>query len=143
VERSPSTAKAPVFLITVDGVHCRVSEPKHPKQSKYPRFYSHKFNQAGVDYELGILVYHNALVWMNGPFPAGDHNINVFRNKGLKAKIPTGKKVIGDNGYCGEDAIISTPNAHYPAELRKFKSCAQSRHESFNAKLKVFWCLDV
>jgi hypothetical protein len=80
---------------------------------------------------------------MNGPFPAGDHDINVFGNKGLKAKIPTGKKVIGDNGYRGEDAIISMPNAHDPAEIQKFKSCAQSRNESFNAWLKVFWCLGV
>jgi hypothetical protein len=101
---------APVFLITVDGVHCRVCEPKHPIQSKNPRFYSHKFNQAGVDYELGISVYHNALVWMNGPFPAGDHDINVFCSKGLKAKIPTGKEAIGDNGYRGEEAIIFQPN---------------------------------
>jgi hypothetical protein len=80
---------------------------------------------------------------MNGLFQAGDHNINVFPNKGLKAKLPTGKKVIGDNGYRREDAIISTPNAHDPAKLQKFKSHARSRHESFNAKLKVFWCLDV
>ena len=48
---------------------------------------------------------------MNGPFPAGDHNITVFRNEGLKDKIPSGKKAIGDNGYRGEDAT-STPNAH-------------------------------
>jgi uncharacterized membrane protein len=27
--------------------------------------------------------------------------------------------------------------------LRKFKSRAQSHHESFYAQLKVFWCLDV
>jgi hypothetical protein len=102
-----------------------VDEPKHPTLSKNPRFYSHKFKQAGVDYELGISVHHNSLVWMNGPFPAGDHDINVFRSKqGLKAKIPTGKKVIGDKGYIGEKAIISTPNSHDPAELQKFKSHA-------------------
>ena len=124
-------------------MHCRVGEPKHPTHSKNPRFYSHKFNQAGLDYELGISVYHNALVWMNGPFPAGDHDMNVFRDKGLKDKIPAGKKAIGDNGYRGEDAIIGTPNAHDEAEVRKFKSRARSRHESFNARLKAFRCLDV
>ena len=34
----------PVFIITVDGVHCRIHEPKHPTLSKNPQFYSHKFN---------------------------------------------------------------------------------------------------
>lgn len=24
----------PVFLLTVDGVHCRIHEPKHPTKSK-------------------------------------------------------------------------------------------------------------
>ena len=80
---------------------------------------------------------------MNGPFPAGDHDITVFRNKGLKDKIPAGKKAIGDNGYRGEDAIIRIPNAHDEAELQKFISRTRSRHESFNARLKAFRCLDV
>ena len=62
---------------------------------------------------------------MNGLFPAGDHDITVFRNEGLKDKIPSGKKAIGDNGYRGEDAIISTPNAHDEAEVQKFKSRAR------------------
>jgi hypothetical protein len=28
----PLDSKSTFFLITVDGVHCRVSEPKHPTQ---------------------------------------------------------------------------------------------------------------
>jgi len=79
---------------------------------------------------------------MNGPFPAGNPDINVFR-QGLKEKIPAGKMVIGDNGYRGEKNIISTPNnAHDPAELRKFKSRARARHETFNSRLKNFLCLE-
>lgn len=96
-----------------------------------------------MNYEIAISVYTNALVWVNGPFPAGGHDITVFRSKGLKDKIPTGKKGIADNGYRGEVAILSTPNAHDPPELRKFKSRARARHESFNARLKSFRCLDV
>ena len=49
----------PVFIITVDGVHCRIHKPKHPTLSKNPQFYSHKFNQAGVNYELGLSVIKN------------------------------------------------------------------------------------
>jgi len=52
-------------------------------------------------------------------------------------------KVIGDNGYRGERGVVSTPNAHDPEELRKFKSRARARHESFNGRIKNFRCLDV
>jgi hypothetical protein len=47
--------KVTVFIISVDGVHCRINEPKHPTLSRDKRYYSHKFNQAAVNYELGIL----------------------------------------------------------------------------------------
>ena len=134
----------PIFLITVDGVHCRLNEPKHPTKSKNPGFYSHKFHQAALDYELAVSIFENKLVWMNGPFPSGKHDINVFRERGgLKEKIPPGKKVIGDNGYRGEPGIISTPNnRHDTLEVRKFKSRARARHESFNARIKIFQCLN-
>jgi hypothetical protein len=130
----------PVFLITVDGVHCRVGEPFHPVFSKNPEYYSHKSNQAGLGYELGLSVYENALVWLKGPSPAGKHDITTFREE-LKGKIPAGKRVIGGNGYKGESKIISTPNSHDLAELRRFKSRARARHESFNGRIKNFKCL--
>ena len=78
-----------------------------------------------------------------GLFAATNHDIKKFREKGLNDKIPAGKRIIGDNGYRGEDGIISTPNAHDPADVRKFKSRARARHESFNGRLKKFRCLDV
>ena len=131
----------PIFLITVDGVHCGVGEPFHPLFSKNPAYYSHKNNQAGLGYELGVSVYENALVWLKGPSPAGKHDITTFREE-LKGKIPSGKRVIGDNGYKGESNVISTPNSHDPEALRRFKSRARARHESFNGRIKNFKCLD-
>jgi hypothetical protein len=79
----------PIFLITVDGVHCRVNEPKHANQSKDPSYYSHKFKQSDLDYELGISVFDNALVWMNGPFKAGRHDMQIFHTESLKDIIPS------------------------------------------------------
>ena len=134
----------PDFIITVDGVHCLINEPTHPTMSKNPKYYSHKFHQAAVNYELGISVFGNQLVWMNGPFPAAEHDITVFRKpQGLKSKIPAGKKVIADKGYRGEKTIVSTPSSHDPPGVRKFKSRARARHESFNARLKNFQSLAV
>jgi hypothetical protein len=139
-KRKQSTCSK-IFLITVDGVHCHINEPTHPVLKQDPVFYSHKSNRAGLNYELGMSVYDNKLVWMNGPFPAGRHDINIFRTEGLKDKIPAGKLVIGDNGYHGEPNIISTPNSHDPPEVRQLKSRALSRHETFNGRIKNFACV--
>ena len=132
----------PIFLISVDGVHCRIEEPSHPQLSKNPEFYSHKFRQVGVNYEIAVSVFTNSVVWVKGPVPVGKPDIDVFRNDGLKNMIPAGKRVIADKRYGGEKAIISTPNSHDPPELQKFKSHAQSCHESFNRWLKEFGCLE-
>jgi hypothetical protein len=132
----------PVFLVTVDGVHCRVQEPQHPTKSKDQSYYSHKFKQSGLNYELGLSVFDDSLVWMNGPFKASRHDITIFRNAGLQERIPAGHRIIGDRGYIGEPAVISTTNPHDPAELRKFKSRARARHESFNGRIKKFKSLD-
>jgi hypothetical protein len=65
----------------------------------------------------------------------------IFRDK-LMAKIPAGKRVIADKGYRGEPAIISTPNPHDPPDVRHFNSRTRARHESFNARIKNFSCLE-
>ena len=44
----------PTLLISVDGVHFRIKEPKHPCYSKNTKYYSHKFKTAGVNYEIAI-----------------------------------------------------------------------------------------
>lgn len=130
----------PIFLVSVDGVHCTTNEPIHPTLAKNPKFYSHKHNQAALTYELGVSVYENKLVWIKGPKPASKHDITVFR-EGLMHKIPSGKRAIGDNGYRGEPNTISTPRSRDPKELRRFKSRARARHESFNGRIKNFKCL--
>jgi hypothetical protein len=78
---------------------------------------------------------------MNGPFPAGTTDIQVFR-QALKNNIPVGSKVIADKGYRGEKETISTPSSHDNEQVRKLKSRARSRHETFNARIKIFQCLD-
>ena len=110
----------PVFVLSVDGTHCKVHEQKHPTKAKDPSWYSFKHKSAGVNYEVGLSVYENKCIWMHGPFKASKHDMTIFRKKLLK-KIPRGKRVIGDNGYRGESDIVSTPNSHDPDVLRKFK----------------------
>ena len=56
--------------------------------------------------------------------------------------IPTGKRVIGDSGYAGEDNItVSYTREGGSAEVRKLKARAKSRHETFNSRIKSFTIL--
>lgn len=132
-----------VFIISVDGIHCRIQEVRKDPGAKW---YSHKTNSAGVTYELGIAIRSNRLVWIKGPFPASRHDITTFRSpddpvNGLKAQIPEHKRAIGDSGYKGEPKITVT-RAGDSREVKHFKGRVKSRHETFNSRLKSFKILD-
>ena len=98
-----------IFIITVDGVHCRVQEVRKDPGTKW---YSHKSHGAALGYELGIAIRSDRLVWINGPFPASRHDITIYKygsgtedspQRNLKSMIPKGKRAIADSGYAGED----------------------------------------
>jgi hypothetical protein len=138
------------YIITVDGVHCTINEPKHPEYSKNKKYYSHKNHTAGFNYELGISVYEHKLVWMNGPFPAGRNDVGIFRETdGLKEKMLScapGKKAIADQGYRGKDLVgpglpVATSSSLDSIALPTFKGRKKARHESFNGRIKKFFCL--
>ena len=131
-----------IWIITVDGTHCWITEPMHPDWSQDKSFYSHKYNKAGVNYELGVAIAVPRLVWMNGPFKAGKSDVKIFRGQGLKERLAQiKKKAIGDRGYNGHPKEVSTFNAHDTRGVRKFKSRALKRHENFNNMTKRFDCL--
>lgn len=127
------------FIITVDGIHCRIQEPMHGRYSKNPKFYSHKFKQAGLAYEVAVSIFEDRCVWINGPFPAGKNDLSIFR-AGLKDRM-AGKLGVGDKGYRGESDLISLPNSQDSEEVREFKSRALARHEKFNGQIKNFACM--
>jgi DDE superfamily endonuclease len=137
----------PKFLL-VDGVHCIVREPSPAELSKNPAYFSHKHHHAGVDYEIGLSVFKNQVVWVNGPFPAGENDISIFKNRGLREMVPEGSWAIAYNGYHGllTNSKIRTSSSLDAEAVRRLKSGAKARHESFNGKLKNFavvldrWC---
>ena len=97
-----------MFIISVDGIHCQVWEPRIEPSSGW---YSKKYNKAGLCYELGLAIYSNQLVWIVGPYPAGHNDIMIFKKpNGLMSKIPPGKKVVADEGYIGAKDVVATRN---------------------------------
>jgi hypothetical protein len=112
----------------VDGTHCVTRELKHPFLSKDLKLYSHKFHKPGVDYEIALDLWKDRVVWVNGPFPASEGNLTIFREKGLKDKIPFGMLGVGENGYRGGGGVLSTPT------LKTQKNCESSSAEYDRAK---------
>ena len=121
-------------IMSVDGTHCAIREPKHPIRSKDPAYFSHKSNHAGLNYEIALSLNDNRIVWVNGPHPAGTPDIEVFRN-GLMALVPNGKKIVGDKGYRGEPLYVSTPNEFDDEDIKLFKRRARARHETINSRI--------
>jgi DDE superfamily endonuclease len=124
------------FIASVDGIHCQISEVRS-KPSK--EWFSHKSNGPAVSYELAISIHgRKSLIWMNGPFPAGQSDLRIFRKpNGLKENIPEGKRVVADQGYTAEKKL-STRNPVDSDELKELKRRAMARHEVFNGHLKKF-----
>jgi hypothetical protein len=123
-----------VFIISVDGVHCRIQEVRRDPGAKW---FDHKSNGPGLAYEIGIGIRSGNLVWINGPFPASRHDITIFRSSnGLMAQIPDGKRAIGDSGYKGEPTKVSITRDGDSAEVKKFKGRVKARHETFPGSVK-------
>ena len=123
-----------IFIITVDGTHCMIEEPTHETFSENSKFYSHKFKTAVYDYEIALSVFEDRCVWAAGPYPAGTHDITIFRHR-LKQKILDSRersglmhRAIGDRGYRGEREVLSVPSSQDADEVRKFKQRALSRY---------------
>ncbi|CAJ1934594.1 unnamed protein product [Cylindrotheca closterium] len=138
-----NSQKGKRWVMSVDGIHCWINEPSRPKWSQGPRYYSHKYNKAGLDYELGISLVDNRLLWIRGPFPAETNDITVLREEGLLAELKQQKQsAICDKGYNGEPNHVSTCNLHDNAGAKLFKSRALKGHENFNNLLKENNILD-
>ena len=124
-----------IFIVSVDGVHCTISEPRSMPSSKW---FSHKTHGPAVGYEIAISLQRNQVVHVHGPYPAGVPDITIFREAGgLKSKMPDGKYATADRGYRGEPKL-RLPNTRDAPLVKDFKKRSQARHETFNARLKSF-----
>jgi hypothetical protein len=65
---------AEIYIISVDGVHCRIFKPRTDPGSKH---YSHKSNSAGVMYELRIAIRSSRLVWIAGQSSAAGRKTKI------------------------------------------------------------------
>jgi DDE superfamily endonuclease len=141
-EDLPIYHQLPFFLASVDGVHCSIEEPRKVPSKKW---FSHKSNGPALTYQVVIALRENKVLFISGPYPAGQSDIIVFRkDDGIKHRIPPGKRIVADRGYNGEPEVLSVPSHLHDSLLaNNFKRRARARQETFNARLKEFKVLDV
>jgi hypothetical protein len=79
-----------------------------------------------VKYEVAISIFKNKVVYINGPFRGGEHDLTMLRKGNLLNLIVDGKLAATDLGYktgiAAERAKLSLPNAHDSKHLNNFKS---------------------
>lgn len=136
-----------IFAVSVDGTDFRIWEPKHPLLNMDKKYCSQKFKHGAVKYEITLSVFHSKCVHIAGPYRGGMHDLDMFRKGGLKAKMKNNRKLaIADRGYLAkskeEKKMFSLPDNMDGKDLKKFKSRARCRHETFNGRLKSFSCLE-
>ena len=93
-------------ILTVDGVHCLINEPRPFVTSLSKVWYTKKHNTAGLAYEVAVSILGGDICWVNGPFPAGSYNDwKIFNEFGLKSNLEPGERVETDDGYLGGASI--------------------------------------
>ena len=158
-----SNANYHQHIIGVDGIHCLTKE-KQTDTRPYNRLdFSHKHGCASFTYEVGCAVWMQRCVWVNGPFPAGTSDLQMFRMQdgegrsisdrcparwrrtpatSLKATIPVGKKAIADHGLRAETEKVAVSRSTDSERVRNLKARVKAREENFNGRLKNFAVLD-
>ena len=101
-------------LVTVDGTDFHIYEPK-PWSKKW---YSHKFDGAGLQYEMAMNIQMGCIVRICGPFPSGSFNdLTIFHGGLMHMRCP-GEMVKADHGYHGEPTIISISSEPGVSEIQ-------------------------
>ena len=91
--------------VSVDGSEFAILEPT-PFNRKW---YSHKINGAELCHEVAILVVSAEIIWVSGPYPAGEWSDLRIMRDGLVFELLPREKVIADRSYHDGRTFTVTP----------------------------------
>ena len=100
-----------------------------------PARWSHKFNGAGLRYELCIAVATGWIVSLRGPYLCGSWPDLRIAEQWLHKVLPRGEYYIADAGYRCQHGPAVMHNDMPPHERRKH-AIIRARHEMINGRLK-------
>lgn len=129
-----------LFFMSIDGTHTPINEPR-PFSKKWSSF--KLGGSAAVNYEIGLQINRDRVLWLNGPTKPGESNdLGVFRDN-LKKKLAEfdpghNRRLIGDGIFTPESDRISTKNDFDTPEVAAFKNRVCARQEFFNHYVKLF-----
>ena len=126
-------------FVSVDGTDLAIQEPSRPID---PRWFSHKINRAAVRYEVAVGIANGYIVWVNGPFPAGEYSDVTIARRGLVHFLNHNEYYIADGGYRDGNQYSITPSGRRSYRDRQM-AVIRSRHETINSRLKQWNILAV
>jgi len=103
-------------------------------------WWSHKFNGPGLRYEIGICIQTGWIVWVNGPYSAGQWpDLRIGRGS-LNQLLEAGERHIADGGYGDRHGPANTPTRRHEY-VDRMKAHARARHETVNGRFKSWGIL--
>ena len=122
--------------VSVDGTDFRILE-------QWPfnkRWYSHKYEGPAVRYELAISISTGWIVWVNGPFAAGEWPDLRIVGDALNSGLEPGEYYIADGGYWDGYRYTITPTG-YKFHSDRVRGLVRAQHENINRRFKQWGCL--
>lgn len=95
-------------------------------------------------YEIGISIKRGEIVWIHGPFACGAWpDLKIFCDS-LQYHLANNERVEADDGYVGDAPMfVKCPKSFVnPPENRKMQQIVRSRHETCNARFKMWGILN-
>jgi len=120
---------------SVDGTDFRIYEPRPFDRG----LYSHKFKGPGLRYEVALCIRTGRIVWINGPFKAGNwSDLRIFKEDLIHRLLP-GETLVADGTY--KNPRCNLPNDFDHPLVAAWKASVRARHETVNRRFKQFYCL--
>jgi hypothetical protein len=128
-------------LMSINGTDFRI--PQTGKATTNNWFASHKYaGKSALRYKIGVSILGGDLVWIQGPYPAGQiTDIKIF-NKILRHFLEPGKRVEADNSYVGAtNKIECLSNLCNPIKNKGMQSHICSHYKTINGWFKMWGIL--
>ena len=120
-----------ICLVTLDGTDCPIQEPSNFNKA----WWSHKFNGPAVRYEVAVCIQTGWIVWVNGPYPAGEWPDARIARDILIYMLDRNEKVMADGTYSDGNLFFVTPDGTNSPRQYMMKKC-RARHETINGRIK-------
>ena len=122
--------------MSLDATDFAINEPI-PFNTKW---YSYKYNGAGLRYEVGMNLQTGDLVWAIGPFPPGEWNDILIARYCVVHELLPGEMILADGGYNDGYNYFITPTG-FNSPIDRMMSQARARHETVNRRFKTWGIL--